>query len=378
MLDQLRQIVASQISQPISIKSLAKYGNKPETPLAATLMAKDFALLAKSHLPEQADTDNMSDLAAIDLIHYLADLPEWILAEIEANNAFVHNIERAWEEPVAGAYVGLCCTVQDVWEHLFGPEINDDAHILRMIHRCAKGPVLDFGCGIGYFSFFLGLKGIQVHCFDTDKIKNSFLAFRIKRHGLEANMSLQQSAGEYQAILLINVLDHLEWPDKTLQSLVEQLTESGYAIVSALFPTDGWHQSDPAKIQATFASLNNSLSLCADDNGPGPDSAVEVWQKPVAEKVSGDSQSIGIALQDYKPRLHPKVVVVEHPDDEDLLVLNAHSFYISPVYIDKELIPLVQSFDGGKSLSLLCQEFEFELEELEGFLSYLKEQRLVF
>lgn len=376
MLEQLRQVISSVVAGSINIQSLAKYGNSPATPLDATNMAVEFCQLAKEQLPVSNENQPMAELAAIDLIEYIANLPDWIQQEINQSNQFRHDIQRAWEEPEAGAYVGLCCTVQDVWEHLLGPESKEDEKILSKIASTATGPILDYGCGAGYFSMALVFRGFQVDCYDLDKIKLDFLRFRANKSNLNDKLVIKKPDSEYQSVIAINVLDHAESPQEMAANLSNWLAPGGHLFLIAEFPDDHWHQSDNALVEMTVNTLFSNLSISEHFDVSVPSleiltKNIDSQQKILYQKISQSQQLSSV------PLLHSGVKLSDDPSNPELVHLSATSFYIAPNYIDRDLVELLSDCDGSRPVSELCEDYDCELEELWPLLAHLWQQRII-
>ncbi|MDP1728725.1 MAG: class I SAM-dependent methyltransferase [archaeon] len=100
--------------------------------------------------------------------------------------------------------------------------------IINLVDKNKK--VLDIGCASGYLASFLKEKGCVVDGVDTDeeliKIAKKYCNAYI------LDISKDNVVGKYDIIILGDILEHLENPDKVLLSLKENLNDDGYIIIS--------------------------------------------------------------------------------------------------------------------------------------------------
>ena len=100
------------------------------------------------------------------------------------------------------------------------------------------GHVLDAGCGRGWLSRLAAERGFKVDSIDiADKVmeENEFVS---RRYGIK--MSLKKASvddlpfedGEFDAVFLIDVLEHLPSPEKALQEIERVLKSGGKLLVS--------------------------------------------------------------------------------------------------------------------------------------------------
>ncbi len=101
----------------------------------------------------------------------------------------------------------------------------------KIINLTEKGKsVLDVGCASGYLASFLKEKGCQIDGIDTDteSIREA------KRHlnAYVLDISKEKVVGKYDVIILGDILEHLEHPDKILSNFKDNLNKDGYVIIS--------------------------------------------------------------------------------------------------------------------------------------------------
>jgi SAM-dependent methyltransferase len=369
MLNQLREIVETIVVKPVGIKSLALYEGTLNCPSKILEFTQAFCHLAQKSLPQDLEVLSEAELSAVDLISYFAKLPDWISFKVRRNNVYKENIEKAWEEPIAGAFVGVCATVQDVWSHLLGLESQDDPILLKMINS-GHQRILDYGCGAGYFSIALARRGVRVDAFDIDPVKTDFLKFRVQENGLDALVHVGAQSGFYDAILALNVLDHLEHPQNVIKHLSSWLNPKGKLYVVSEFPADGWHQSDPSvKKRVVDTLLADFCIVKTQANLDGP--SLEVFE------VGGEKNVISSLHEGAMLKLQDGVVFSPIETEEGLVQVSSRSFYCDAAYIDEAILPLLKALGESKSLIELCEEHKWELSEITPVLQFLIDARLV-
>ena len=100
--------------------------------------------------------------------------------------------------------------------------------ILNLVEKNKK--VLDIGCASGYLASFLKEKGCIVEGVDTDSESIKEAMNYCKAYVLD--ISKEDIKGEYDVIILGDILEHLEYPDKILSKLKENLNKDGYIVIS--------------------------------------------------------------------------------------------------------------------------------------------------
>lgn len=308
-----------------------------------------------------------SQQGALALFRWVADLPDDIRDGIEPLPFFRDDIERAWQEPFADTYVSLCNTVQDVWAHAFGPEANVDDRLLADIQSAEPATVLDFGAGAGHFSIALALGGAEVDAVEVDAVKASFLAFRGQLAGVGSLVHVGLRRSTYDAVLAIDVLDHLEDPAGVLKTLLSRVAPAGRLLTLAQFPNDGWHQCDPAKVTACSDLLWDAFELGASrvfQNHP-PVPWLDVFQRRAPSVDRMDC-----------PLLHPRAGFrVDEASGQ--FVLAASAFYSGACLVDANTRSVIERFDGRRSIDELTRLTGFDNAEIAELCSQLCGQRLL-
>jgi 2-polyprenyl-3-methyl-5-hydroxy-6-metoxy-1,4-benzoquinol methylase len=90
--------------------------------------------------------------------------------------------------------------------------------------------VLDVGCASGYLVSFLKQKGCSVDGVDNDI--NYVKEAQKYCNASVLDISKEKIIGEYDVIILGDILEHLEHPDKILSNFKENLNKEGYIIIS--------------------------------------------------------------------------------------------------------------------------------------------------
>jgi SAM-dependent methyltransferase len=133
----------------------------------------------------------------------------------------------------------------------------------------AQGRVLDYGAGIGDLALALAESGREVTYFDVEGKSKKYARWQAERRKL--NLTFASSDDELQGkkfdtIIVLDVLEHLFEPEKTLDLLLSKLAEGGTLIVSAYFgatkahPMHFDHKLDVAGLLAS-RGLSNAKGI---------------------------------------------------------------------------------------------------------------------
>lgn len=99
-----------------------------------------------------------------------------------------------------------------------------------------KGKVLNYGCGIATESFLAAQdRGIKTHLYDVPGVSPAFVNYMIKEEGLEEYLVYVEELEfeQYDTIVCLDVLEHVEDIDKTCKLLRKHLKEDGTLLVRA-------------------------------------------------------------------------------------------------------------------------------------------------
>jgi len=128
--------------------------------------------------------------------------------------------------------------------------------IVRRIER--RGPyqdVLLYGDGIGTDSIALARRGHRVSYFDLPGKTSDFARFRFAREGFQNQIALitrlgEIRAGRFDAVVCIEVLEHVPNPPGTMRNLYAALKSGGIALITESFESVG--PSYPSHLPANF------------------------------------------------------------------------------------------------------------------------------
>lgn len=87
-----------------------------------------------------------------------------------------------------------------------------------------KGRVLDFGAGSGHFASALrDASGVTITCVEAEPASRA----RLKAHGFPTYVSLSEVQGSFDAVILTEVVEHVEDPVAILAALRSHLRDGG-------------------------------------------------------------------------------------------------------------------------------------------------------
>lgn len=161
----------------------------------------------------------------------------------------VWDLEHKWlEKPretfddIKDAYlsIGKIAVVRNVFYGSHSNTANES--FSDLIDTVQKGmidkayPVLDYGCGIGLAAEILAKGGYTVEAMDLEgsEVLN-FLDYRINQYKLSdkisihpVNSPLPMFNNKYSAIILLDILEHLQNPQEILEAVLTRLIPGGY------------------------------------------------------------------------------------------------------------------------------------------------------
>lgn len=126
--------------------------------------------------------------------------------------------------------------------HLWGPKKEMDKDIFKMVKKPA-GPVLDFGCGVGFIGINLALRGHDVTLMDYDNPPLKFAKFMIERIGChcevvtleELETVFPKLEHKFNYIICMDVLEHASKPIEVSKNLLRLVSKNGQIIMTAPF-----------------------------------------------------------------------------------------------------------------------------------------------
>ncbi|MHC4621455.1 MAG: class I SAM-dependent methyltransferase [Planctomycetota bacterium] len=87
-------------------------------------------------------------------------------------------------------------------------------------------PVLDYGCGVGFFSVWLHNKGYKdLHGYELPGVQREIMVEAFRPRGIKV---WDNDGGGFNTVLCLNVLEHVEHP----LALLERLYELGKRVIA--------------------------------------------------------------------------------------------------------------------------------------------------
>jgi hypothetical protein len=142
------------------------------------------------------------------------------------------------------------------------------ADTLRLQQHFARGQVLDFGGGIGTHALAAAaLPAVErVWFVDLNPQNRDFVSWRAERLGLASRLSCHRDLddpelpGRFDAIVCLDVLEHLADPVGQLETFADRLTAKGIALLNWYFFQGfrgeyPFHLDDPAVVERFFRTL---------------------------------------------------------------------------------------------------------------------------
>ena len=108
------------------------------------------------------------------------------------------------------------------------------SHILSRRINMRDTNVLDFGCGGGGIALELAAVGAKVIAYDENKEKISQLKFKVQRSFSNLNIAgrMPNKINYFDAIIVLDVIEHLLHPEKVLEQLNDALKPGGILYLS--------------------------------------------------------------------------------------------------------------------------------------------------
>jgi 2-polyprenyl-3-methyl-5-hydroxy-6-metoxy-1,4-benzoquinol methylase len=137
---------------------------------------------------------------------------------------------RAWERQMPPD--------NHIYQYSFDPEGDSaGARVLKMIPRNTR--VLELGAGPGSITKYIsGTLGCDVVAIEIDSAAAAILQQFVRIiHSLDLNSSdwdgvIEQTEGRFQTVLAADVLEHLYWPEVTLEKMKGLLSDDGSVVLS--------------------------------------------------------------------------------------------------------------------------------------------------
>jgi 2-polyprenyl-3-methyl-5-hydroxy-6-metoxy-1,4-benzoquinol methylase len=144
--------------------------------------------------------------------------------------------------------------------------------VLTLFHRRLRkfkksGRVLDFGAGAGNLAKYLSRKGYDLSCFEVDENSATWLKNVQKLNVVDSSLG-----GQYDIIIMEQVLEHLPEPAAILKKLKEHLATGGILLISIpninslqarIFRANWFHLDAPRHLNHFYKKSFQSLLIQA-------------------------------------------------------------------------------------------------------------------
>lgn len=134
-----------------------------------------------------------------------------------------------------------------------------------------KLDILDFGGGIGSQLINLsGINGVRLNYADVPGRTYKYAEWRFRRRCLDVNMIDASGddflgSNRFDIVIMLDVVEHLVEPEKTVKYLIEHINPNGYLIMLASFCNNngeaGWHLNVERYTNEGFYSIVKNMGL---------------------------------------------------------------------------------------------------------------------
>ena len=125
-------------------------------------------------------------------------------------------------------------------------KFQNQADILARYLRLQKARILDIGCGGGLFLSILKQKGAQVTGIELSDSRAQYAkakhGLQIDKHPIESEYWQNGYAQNFDAVTLWDVIEHVNYPQQTLQCAANVLKENGYLLIDTPCRDSFYHQ----------------------------------------------------------------------------------------------------------------------------------------
>jgi len=125
-------------------------------------------------------------------------------------------------------------------------KFQNQADILARYLRLQNARILDIGCGGGLFLSILKQKGAQVTGIELSDSRAQYAkakhGLQIDKHPIESEYWQNGYAQNFDAVTLWDVIEHVNYPQQTLQCAANVLKENGYLLIDTPCRDSFYHQ----------------------------------------------------------------------------------------------------------------------------------------
>ena len=122
-----------------------------------------------------------------------------------------------------------------LWDNYDTFAVNRGALVLDVLqaYMCVRGSkILDFGCGSGGIALQMARAGAIVTAVDIDETKLEILKTAARRERLSVQIEKTIPEVEYDAVLMVDVIEHITDPQICMQQIINVLKPGGYIYLS--------------------------------------------------------------------------------------------------------------------------------------------------
>lgn len=250
LLDIIERSLGTRPAQPAS----ALAPENLRTPSAVLHVATRICQLAEEEGPAPESPHSVWRDAGAALVGFLAHPSLVLSSELAELPAIVGAPDRAWAEPDGDAYSCLCALVHELWEQCVEHEDDVESFIIDALYRGRTDALYDFGSGAGTLAMLMAQAGVAVTCYEPNRVKRLFLQRRARELKIGNLLELAEGKPDsYDAVLALNVLDHVADPLAAVEHLARVTHRGGALFTVAAFPDDDWHHGPEVGVRTERA-----------------------------------------------------------------------------------------------------------------------------
>jgi len=336
----LQETMLRQLQQLSSGGSLAAMAYNRRTCNDVCGYFKDIMAAAAGMVPVSA---------AKELFEFLRHPPRALSGLLREPTRNLTPPEVAWQEPSAHPFCQLSALIQDVWEHVLGPEAAVQECVASALGSLYCGVTCDFGAGAGFYAMKMARRG-KLICVERSLIKRIYLRFCAHRSGRVLGRRCCRT--RLDTVLAINVLDHVRRPGNVVECLARRLKPGGMLAVWAAFPQDGWHTAGTDHRRA----VQRSLSRWFEPSGVCLGLPELMYFRRRTTPVPFVDWHQVRQKSDLVVRLDPAAALKQHPNVCDHLVLFSRRPYSDVMVVARDARAIVEHSRQYRTVAEICRE----------------------